>query len=96
MLRALMLAAIRGYQRFLSPLLGPRCRFAPSCSAYAAEAIGTHGPLCGGWLALKRILRCHPLHPGGYDPVPGHDCRQPRHPSPEPTSPNPTPESSDP
>lgn len=94
MLRALMLAAIRGYQLFLSPLLGPRCRFAPSCSVYAAEAIRVHGPLCGGWLALKRILRCHPLHPGGYDPVPEHGCRHSPEPSPKPTSP--TPESSDP
>lgn len=99
MLRRLMLAAIRGYQLFVSPLLGPRCRFAPSCSAYAAEAIGAHGAFCGSWLALKRILRCHPLHPGGYDPVPTEGCRHraaaaPNEPS--PPSPNPTPESSDP
>jgi putative membrane protein insertion efficiency factor len=88
MLRALLLFAIRGYQRFVSPLLGPRCRFLPTCSAYAAEAIGTHGPFCGSWLALKRILRCHPLHPGGYDPVPGHGCRHHRH-HPPPSTPNP-------
>lgn len=89
-----MLAAIRGYQLFISPLLGPRCRFLPTCSAYATEAIREHGAFCGGWLALKRILRCHPLHPGGYDPVPKHGCRHSPEPSPKPTSP--TPESSDP
>lgn len=96
MLRALMLAAIRGYQRFISPLLGPRCRFLPTCSAYAAEAIDVHGPLCGSWLALKRILRCHPLHPGGYDPVPVEGCRHHAAAPPPAPSPNPTPESSDP
>jgi putative membrane protein insertion efficiency factor len=61
---------IRLYQRWLSPLLGPRCRFYPSCSQYAAEAIATHGVLRGGWLAARRLTRCHPLHPGGFDPVP--------------------------
>lgn len=61
---------IRVYQRLLSPLLGPRCRFHPSCSQYAAEAIERFGPWRGGWLALRRLSRCHPLHPGGIDPVP--------------------------
>jgi len=61
---------IRGYRTFVSPLLGPQCRFHPSCSAYALEAVQTHGPIAGSWLALKRILRCHPWHPGGLDPVP--------------------------
>jgi putative membrane protein insertion efficiency factor len=61
---------IRAYQRVLSPLLGPRCRFYPSCSHYAAEAIATHGALRGSWLAARRIVRCHPLNPGGFDPVP--------------------------
>ena len=61
---------IGGYQLFISPLLGPRCRFYPSCSHYAQEALQTHGLRRGGWLALRRIGRCHPWHPGGVDPVP--------------------------
>ena len=61
---------IRGYQLAISPLLGPRCRFYPSCSHYAIEAIETHGALRGVWLTLKRISRCHPWHEGGFDPVP--------------------------
>lgn len=61
---------IRGYQLFISPLLGPRCRFHPSCSHYAQEALQVHGLRRGGWLALRRIGRCHPWHPGGLDPVP--------------------------
>ena len=66
----LLLVLIAGYRRWLSPLLGPRCRFSPSCSAYAADAIHQHGATRGGWLALRRIGRCHPFHPGGLDPVP--------------------------
>jgi uncharacterized protein len=61
---------IRGYQLAISPLLGPRCRFYPSCSHYAIEAIETHGALRGVWLTIKRISRCHPWHEGGFDPVP--------------------------
>jgi putative membrane protein insertion efficiency factor len=67
----LLVAAVGSYRRVLSPLLGPRCRFAPSCSAYAIEALRAHGARRGGWLALRRIARCHPFHPGGHDPVPG-------------------------
>jgi uncharacterized protein len=67
---ALLIGLIRFYQYALSPLLGPRCRFWPSCSQYAIEAVSEHGPARGGWLALKRILKCHPGHPGGIDLVP--------------------------
>jgi putative membrane protein insertion efficiency factor len=62
---------IRGYQLAISPFLGPRCRFYPSCSHYAIEAIETHGARQGCWLTMKRISRCHPWHEGGFDPVPG-------------------------
>ena len=65
-----MLASIRAYKRWLSPLLPPACRYLPTCSEYAQEAIRTHGPLAGGWLAGKRICRCHPWGGHGYDPVP--------------------------
>jgi putative membrane protein insertion efficiency factor len=68
--RQALLALIRAYQLLLSPLLGQRCRFYPSCSHYAAEAIRRHGAVKGGWLSLRRVARCHPLHPGGHDPVP--------------------------
>ncbi|MCL2438816.1 MAG: membrane protein insertion efficiency factor YidD [Coriobacteriia bacterium] len=61
---------IRGYQQVISPLLPPTCRFLPTCSEYALEAISTYGVFKGGWLALVRILKCHPFHPGGYDPLP--------------------------
>jgi putative membrane protein insertion efficiency factor len=71
-MRALALFLIRLYQWTVSPLLGPNCRFHPSCSQYALEAIERFGVLRGGWLAVKRIGRCHPWHPGGYDPVPAH------------------------
>jgi putative membrane protein insertion efficiency factor len=66
---------IRVYQWTLSPMLGARCRFYPSCSCYAHEAIERHGALRGAWLAAKRVLRCHPFSPGGYDPVPDERSR---------------------
>ncbi|EKE83361.1 membrane protein insertion efficiency factor YidD [Idiomarina xiamenensis] len=69
-LRAIPIAVIRVYQKLISPLLGPRCRFYPTCSSYAISAIETHGVIRGSWLAVKRIVKCHPGHPGGFDPVP--------------------------
>lgn len=65
-----LLFLIRGYQRCISPLFPPTCIYRPTCSQYAVEAIQKYGAAKGGWLALKRILRCHPFHQGGYDPVP--------------------------
>jgi len=79
-----ILSLLRLYQRWISALFPPRCRFVPTCSSYAMEAVETHGVGRGSWLSLRRILRCHPLHVGGYDPVPAsvhagthhHVCRQ--------------------
>ncbi len=68
--RQLLLFAIRLYRSLISPAMGPSCRFYPSCSEYAFEAIDRYGVIKGGYLALKRILKCHPFHPGGFDPVP--------------------------
>jgi putative membrane protein insertion efficiency factor len=68
-MKGLALRAIRLYQVVLSPLLGPACRFYPSCSRYAYEAIDRYGVVRGGWMAICRLSRCHPFHPGGYDPV---------------------------
>ena len=68
--RGALVLAVRGYQVAISPLLPPACRYYPTCSHYAVEALERHGALRGGWLALRRILRCHPFRPGGYDPVP--------------------------
>jgi uncharacterized protein len=62
--------SIRGYQLVISPMIGPRCRFYPSCSCYAHTAIERYGVVRGFWLGLRRLLRCHPFAPGGYDPVP--------------------------
>lgn len=66
---------IRGYQLLISPVLPPSCRFTPSCSAYAMEAVARHGPMAGSWLAARRICRCHPWNEGGYDPVPERDAK---------------------
>lgn len=68
--RLTLIFLVRGYQMAISPLLPPACRYYPSCSAYAIEALERHGALRGAWLAAKRIARCHPFRPGGYDPVP--------------------------
>lgn len=69
-LARLLLLLLAAYRRAISPLLGQHCRFAPSCSAYAVTAVQRFGALRGGWLAVRRLLRCHPFHPGGHDPVP--------------------------
>lgn len=70
MLAKVLIAAVRFYRRAISPLLPPSCRFYPTCSAYGLEALERYGALRGGWLTLKRLLRCHPFCKGGYDPVP--------------------------
>ncbi len=65
-----LILLIKGYQRVISPLIGPCCRFNPTCSQYGLEALTRFGMIKGGWLTLKRVLKCHPLHEGGDDPVP--------------------------
>jgi putative membrane protein insertion efficiency factor len=69
-MKTVLINLVKGYRTFISPLYLPTCRFQPTCSQYAIEAIDRHGPLKGSWLAAGRICRCHPFHPGGYDPVP--------------------------
>lgn len=77
MIARLLIGLLRFYKAAVSPLMPPACRFIPTCSEYAAEAIAKHGPLRGGIMAAKRLARCSPLHPGGYDPVP--ECAHPVH-----------------
>jgi uncharacterized protein len=69
-MKQILILIVRGYQLWVSPLLPASCRYYPTCSTYAVEAIEKYGPGKGGWLAVRRILRCHPFHSGGYDPVP--------------------------
>lgn len=69
-MRKILVLLVRGYQVAISPLLPSSCRYYPSCSAYAVEALERHGAIRGSWLAIRRIARCHPFKPGGYDPVP--------------------------
>ncbi len=77
-LQWLLIQLVSFYRKWISPLLGPNCRFTPTCSQYALEALTVHGAWRGSWLTIARILRCHPLHQGGHDPVPkakqGRDC----------------------
>lgn len=74
MISSLLRLGVRVYRYLLSPLLPPSCRFYPSCSEYAEEALARHGALRGGWLAARRVCRCGPWNPGGHDPVPGRDA----------------------
>lgn len=69
-MKHLIALLIKGYQKLISPLLPPSCRFTPTCSQYTLEAVLKYGAIKGGWMGIKRLGRCHPLHPGGYDPVP--------------------------
>jgi putative membrane protein insertion efficiency factor len=70
MMRTLALLPLRFYKRFISPLLPPMCRFEPTCSVYTMQAVEKYGTLRGGWLGIRRLARCHPFNPGGWDPVP--------------------------
>ena len=69
-MQKILIILIRAYQLLISPILGNNCRFYPSCSCYAREAIVIHGSIKGVWMTIRRLLRCHPFHPGGFDPVP--------------------------
>ncbi|MDH4225699.1 MAG: membrane protein insertion efficiency factor YidD [Deltaproteobacteria bacterium] len=73
----LLIGLVRLYQMLISPLLPPTCRFYPSCSHYAVEALSVHGAVKGGWLTLRRLGKCHPFHPGGVDPVPQKAATRP-------------------
>ncbi|RDE32173.1 membrane protein insertion efficiency factor YidD [Parageobacillus thermoglucosidasius] len=76
MAKKLLISFIRFYQIFISPLKPPTCRFYPTCSHYGLEAVKRFGAIKGGWLTIKRILKCHPFHPGGFDPVPEKQEKQ--------------------
>lgn len=79
MLKFLALKLLRAYQLLISPMLGQNCRFSPSCSNYAMQAIERFGFFKGSWLTTRRLLRCHPFHPGGHDPIPEKHCSQHSH-----------------
>ena len=79
MLKYLALKLLRAYQLLISPMLGQNCRFSPSCSNFAMQAIERFGFFKGSWLSARRLLRCHPFHPGGYDPIPEKHCSQHSH-----------------
>lgn len=87
-LSLVLLGLLTFYKGAISPWLPAACRFSPSCSVYAMGAIRTHGPFKGSWLAARRLGRCHPFHPGGYDPVPGLVTAEASSGSAEPTAPN--------
>lgn len=76
-MQSILIALIRAYRYFLSPWIGGQCRFTPTCSVYALQALELYGPWRGSWLAIKRLLRCHPLCAGGEDPVPGYEDHDP-------------------
>lgn len=84
-MKQLLSGSVRFYRKFISPLKPPTCRFYPTCSAYALEALELHGAAKGSWLAVKRICKCHPFHPGGFDPVPpaGNGQAEDAHPGPK-------------
>ncbi|WP_221567511.1 membrane protein insertion efficiency factor YidD [Alkalihalobacillus sp. TS-13] len=75
-MKYILIALIQFYRKCISPFTPPSCRFYPTCSSYGLEAVQKHGALVGGWLAAKRILKCHPFHPGGFDPVPEKEKKE--------------------
>ncbi|MCF6410710.1 membrane protein insertion efficiency factor YidD [Pseudalkalibacillus salsuginis] len=75
-MKYIFIVLIQFYRKCISPFTPPSCRFYPTCSSYGLEAVQKHGAIIGGWLAMKRILKCHPFHPGGYDPVPEKEKKE--------------------